>query len=109
MTLDNQYGHESIPVAIPELLTAKGVGAILGISVKTVHKLVREKKVACVQVTPRERRFTHEQIQEYIQSQSTSVRVDKKDPRPVKSPPKKGSAKSIGVSGTDLRKEMRSW
>jgi hypothetical protein len=57
MTLDNQYGHESTPVAIPELLTAKGVGAILGISVKTVHKLVREKKLACVQVTSRDRRW----------------------------------------------------
>ena len=109
MTLDNQYGHESIPVAIPELLTPKGVGAILGISVKTVHKLVREKKVACVQVTPRERRFTHEQIQEYIQSQSTSVRVDKRDPGPVSSVPKKGGAKSSGVTRAELRKELRSW
>jgi hypothetical protein len=108
MTLDNQYGHESIPVAIPELLTAKGVGAILGISVKTVHKRVREGKLACVQVTARDRRFTHEQIQEYIRSQSTFVRVDKRDPRPVSSQPKKGGTKSSGVSGTGLTKEIRS-
>jgi hypothetical protein len=51
MTLDTQYGHDSTPVAFPSLLSAKGVGAILGISVKTVHKLVREKKLACAQVT----------------------------------------------------------
>ncbi len=110
MTLDNQYGHDSIPVPIPSLLSAKGVGAILGISTKTVHKLVREKKLACVQVTPRDRRFTHEQVQEYIRSQSTAVHVDKRDPRPVQSPPKKGGngRKSAGDVGTDLVKEIRS-
>ena len=111
MTLDNQYGHESIPVAIPELLTAKGVGAILGISAKTVHKLVREKKLACVQVTSRDRRFTPEQVQEYIRSQSTEVRVDKREPRTVQSPTKKGGdrAKSSGVTRAELRKELSSW
>jgi hypothetical protein len=64
MTLDTLYRRESLLVGIPELLTAKGVGAILGISVKTVHKFVREKKLACVRVTSRGRRFTHEQIQD---------------------------------------------
>ena len=82
---------------------------MLGISPKTVHKLVREGKLPCVQVTTRERRFTPEQVQQYIESQSIGVHVDKMDPRPVSSRPKKGGAKSIGVSGTDLRKEMRSW
>jgi excisionase family DNA binding protein len=104
-----QAGENTIGSAMPALSRASDVARILGVSTKTVHKLVREKKLACVQVTPRERRFTHEQVQNYIRSQSTSVRVDKKEPRPVKSHPKKGGAKSIGVSGTDLRKEMRSW
>jgi excisionase family DNA binding protein len=35
----------------------------LGISTKTVHKLVRERKLAYVRVTRRDRRFTHEQVQ----------------------------------------------
>ncbi len=108
MTLDTQYGHESIPVVIPALLTAKGVATILGISTKTVHKLAREKKLACVQITPRERRFTPEQLQQFIESRSLGVRVDKKAPQPVSSPPKKGGVKSSGVSGTDLAKEIRS-
>ena len=96
--------------SIGRLLTAVTVATILGVSPKTIHKLVREKKLACVQVTSRDRRFTHEQIQEYIQSQSTSVRVDKKDPRPVQSLPKKGGLerKSAGDVGTDLVKEIRS-
>ena len=100
---------QSMCPSLSALLKTSDVAVILRVSAKTVNKLVREKKLACVQVTPRDRRFTHEQIQEYIQSQSTSVRVDKNKPRPVKSPPKKGGTKSIGVSGTDLRKEMRSW
>ena len=91
------------------LLRAPDVAVILGIAEKSVHKLAREGKLPCVQVTARERRFTPEQVQQYIESQSTGIRVDKKDPRPVSSRPKKGGAKSIGVSGTDLRKEMRSW
>jgi hypothetical protein len=57
MTVETQYGRESILAAVASLLTARGVGAILGISVKTVHKLVRQKKLACVQVTSRERKY----------------------------------------------------
>ncbi|MDQ7785476.1 MAG: helix-turn-helix domain-containing protein [Desulfomonilaceae bacterium] len=94
--------------SIERLLTASRVACILGVSPKTVHKLVRERKMSCVQVTARERRFTHEQVQEYIRSQSTEVRVDKKVPRAVQSPPKKGGAKSAGDVGTDLVKEIRS-
>jgi excisionase family DNA binding protein len=90
------------------LWKAEEVGQILSISTKTVHKLVREKKLACVQVTSRERRFTPEQVQDYIRSQTIEARVDKKDPRPVQSPLKKGGAKSSGLSGTGLSKEIRS-
>ncbi len=90
------------------LLSPQEVAGLLQVSVKTVHKLVREKRLSCVQVTSRERRFTPEQVQEYIRSHSTSVSVDKKDPRPIQSPPEKGGEKSIRVSGTGLLKEIRS-
>lgn len=95
--------------SIEQLLTVATVASILGLAPKTVHKLVRERKLACVQVTALERRFTCEQVHEYIRSRSTEVRVDKRDPRPVQSPPKKGGAKSFGHSGVDLRKEMKKW
>jgi excisionase family DNA binding protein len=91
------------------LWSAEQVAHLLSISQKTVQKLVREGKLSCVQVTARERRFTPEQVQQYIESQSTGIRVDKKPAPAVSSRPKKGGEKSIGVSGTDLRKEMRSW
>jgi len=106
--IGNQHANQNGSFPIAQLLTVAAVASILGVSPKTVHKLVRDGKLPCVQVTTRERRFTREQVQEYIRSQSTSIRIDKRDPRPVKSPSKKGGAKSTGVSGTDLRKEIRS-
>jgi excisionase family DNA binding protein len=102
------WTNTSATRASVSLLDAQDVALILKVSAKTVHKLVREGKLACVRVTARDRRFTHEQVQEYIQSQSTLVRIDKKATPPVSSRPKKGGAKSIGVSGTGLAKEIRS-
>jgi hypothetical protein len=95
----------------PKLCCATEVAQIHSISPKTVHKLVRSGKLGCVQVTSRDRRFTQEQIEEYIRSQSTSVRVDKKESRHVLSRPKKGGDReqSVGVNGKDLREEMRRW
>jgi excisionase family DNA binding protein len=99
-------------------LRVTDTAAILGVSPKTVHKLVRERKLACVQVTTRERRFTYQQVEDYIRSQSTAVRVDKRDPRPVQSYPKKGGdyrkrGEKTGVSKAclldQLREEMRQW
>lgn len=110
MSLVSPHKDDAIDSGMLALWQASDVAHILGISVKTVHKLVREGMLACVQVTARERRFTPEQVQDYIRSQSTEVRVDKKDPRPVKSPPKKGGIKRklAGDVGTDLVKEIRS-
>jgi excisionase family DNA binding protein len=108
MTLNDHIAHDSGSFTLPSLYTGEDVAATLGISVKTIHKLVREGKLPCVQVTARERRFTAEQVQQYIESRSTGVRVDKKYPRTVSSRPKKGGAKSSGVlSRQALLEEMR--
>ncbi|MGO9571400.1 MAG: helix-turn-helix domain-containing protein [Desulfomonilaceae bacterium] len=93
---------------LTSLLQTCDVATLLGIGAKTVHKLVREGKLPCVQVTTRERRFTPEQVQLYIESQSTGIRVDKKAAPAVSSRPKKGGAKSSGVlSRQALLEEMR--
>jgi excisionase family DNA binding protein len=107
--IDTEKTHALTDSIGTSLLDPVEVARMLKISVKTVHKLVREKKLACVQVTSRERRFTDEQVQEYIQSRSTSVRVDKKEPRPVSSRPRKGGEKSFSFSCVDLREEMKQW
>jgi excisionase family DNA binding protein len=104
--------NEQESIGIARLLSPKDVAEILRISVKTVHKLVRDGKHGCVQVTSKERRFTEEQIRAYIESQSNEpkvVRVDKKTALRVTSQPKKGGQESFGVSKVDLRKEMRLW
>ena len=62
----------------PQLMDAQDVALILKIAKKTVHKLVREGKLGCVQVTEKDRRFTQKQVQAYIEAQSTEVRIDKK-------------------------------
>ncbi|MGO9118873.1 MAG: helix-turn-helix domain-containing protein [Desulfomonilaceae bacterium] len=94
---------------IAPLLDAEDVARILKSSVKTVHKRVREGKLACVQSSLKDRKFTREQVQAYIEAQSTGVRVDRSKVKPVKSRPPKGGEKSFGVSKADLRKEMRQW
>ena len=110
-TPDNQNPNTATQSSIVCLLTVSQVAVALSLSRKTVNKLVREKRLACVQITARERRFTHEQVHEYIRSQSTEVRVDKKDSPAVSSRPKKGGdrAQSVEVNGKDLREEMRRW
>ncbi len=95
--------------AMPQLLNAEDVAQILGIAKKTVHKLVREGKLGCVQVTEKDRRFTPPQVQAYIDAQTVSVRIDKKRAKPVRSTPPNGGKKSLGVSRTSLQEEMSQW
>ena len=95
---------------IAPLLDAEDVARILKSSVKTVHKRVREGKLACVQSSQKDRKFTREQVQAFIEAQSTRVRVDRSKGKPVKSRPPKGGEKSSRVfDRANLRKEMRSW
>jgi excisionase family DNA binding protein len=95
---------------IRKLMTAKDVAEILGIAAKTVNKLVREAKLGCVQVTAKERRFTEDQIREYIESRTTKMQIDRTKPDRVKSQPPKGGEKSSRVfNRADLLKEIRSW
>jgi excisionase family DNA binding protein len=101
--------HDRERIFIQRLLSAKDVAEILGISAKTVNKLVREAKLGCVQVTAKERRFTEDQIRDYIESRSANVPIDRTKPDRVKSAAPKGGEKSIGVSKADLRKEMSQW
>ncbi len=82
----------------------------LGITVKMVHQLCREHKLQYVQINQKERRFTEEQIQEYVDSQSVGKPViDKKPCKRLPCPSKGGEKeKSLGCSRNDLREEIRS-
>ena len=96
---------------LPQLFYPRDVAQILGISVKTIHKLVRDGKLGCVQVTARDRRFTREQVQHYIESCTTNApaKIDREPSVRVRSQPPKGGEKSSRVfDRANLLKEIRS-
>jgi excisionase family DNA binding protein len=93
---------------IRKLMTAKDVAEILGIAAKTVNKLVRDGKLGCVQVTAKERRFTEEQVERFVESRSIERPVDRTSPKPLDFP-RKGGKKSLGFARTALKQEMQSW
>jgi excisionase family DNA binding protein len=64
--INSETGKENdqARIFIQKLLSTRDVAEILGISVKTVNKLVRDVKLGCVQVTTKERRFTEDQVGE---------------------------------------------
>jgi excisionase family DNA binding protein len=112
MTNESRKENDYRDIGLPRLLKAMDVAEILGISVKTVHKLVRDGKLGCVQVTGKERRFSEAQVAAYIGAQSIGpkeVRVDTSRRRRVSSEPKKGGEKSLGFSRRSLMQEMRQW
>ena len=93
-----------------KLLNAEDVGDILGIAPKTVHKLARLGQLQSVRVTGRDRRFTVDQVQEYIESNTTDRTVDAKQlPRITCRHEGGRKSKSVGDSRADLRKEMSQW
>jgi excisionase family DNA binding protein len=53
-----------------ETLTPHEVAAILKISVPRVHELVRFGKLACIQVNGRVRRFTSDQVADFIEART---------------------------------------
>ncbi len=112
MKSESRKENDNREIGLVKLLKATDVADLLGISVKTVHKLVRDQRLACVQVTSKERRFTEEQVRAYIEGQSREihqVRVDTPRPRPVSSESKKGGQKALGFSRRSLIEEMRQW
>ncbi len=80
MTKETGKENDQGQISIQKLLSARDVAEILGIAAKTVNKLVREGRLGCVHVTVKERRFTEEQIRNYIEAQSKGpkeeVRID---------------------------------
>jgi len=96
------------------LLTVEDIAQRLKVKPKCVHAYVREGKLGCVQISPRERRFTEAQFQAFIESRTITPpkKVDVAATRPIGSAPssKKGGAISEGISvRARLREELRSW
>jgi hypothetical protein len=99
---------DSTETNLNKLLTVQEAADILRLSAKRVHELVRLGLLGCVQVTARERRFTGQLIQDYIDSKTIipPKSIDKK--RVPKLPLPKGLTKITGGKRA-LLEEMRSW
>jgi len=91
---ESRKENDNEKIGIQRLLSPKQVAEILGISVKTVHKLVRDGRLGCVQVTARDRRFTEEQLRQYLEERTLTVRVDTRRPVSVSSALKKGGVEN---------------
>lgn len=100
----------AVEAELEPLMDVRDVARILKIAPKTVHKRVREGKLGCVEVSEKDRRFSRDQVQDYIKSQTREPRIDKRKGRAVRSAPPKGGEKSSRVfDRANLLKEMRSW
>ena len=91
---------------VERLLNADEVADILRIARKTVNKRVRDGELQCVRVNRRDRRFTDEQVQQYIERKTTHLPVDVKPQLRVSCKTKGGEkSKSVGAIGRDLLRE----
>jgi len=94
------------------LLSVDAVARRLGVAPQRIHEFVREGRLACVQISPKLRMFTVEQVQRFIEE--NTLRVDNRPQRRLRSEPKtsqtKGGVKpSGGLARAQLKEEMRSW
>jgi excisionase family DNA binding protein len=112
MQESNTNGTEELQ----DLLTPEMAAKLLCVNLKTVHRLVRERRLPCVQISPKKRRFTLPQLRGFIEQRTipTHPGIDKGSRREVSSAPKlhKGGdrLKTTGnLVRTQLREEMRSW
>ena len=92
-----------------QLMTVDDVAASLQVKAKTVHQLVRDGKLGCVQVTPRQRRFTEDQVQAFL------ARRTMEPPRTVDAPSRtllpspQRELKPQRGDRAQIREEMRQW
>ena len=90
-----------------KLLKSSDVAEFLDVSVRSVHRLCDEGKLAFVRISANEKRFTQSHLDEFIKRQTEEVREgsEKKTSRRL---PSSGSAKKSHTDSFDaLRKKMK--
>ena len=65
---------DTVETTLPRLYTEEETAEYLGRKVKRVHEYVRNGKLQCVQLSAKDRKFTEEQIKDFIQRRSTHCR-----------------------------------
>lgn len=91
-------------------LTVEDVAEQLHVKPKIVHQLVRDGRLACLQISPRERRFLPEHIEEFVQATTRPARGPKQlpvDERRQKRLPSPRKSQKMVEGGADLGEELR--
>jgi hypothetical protein len=101
---------DTVETTLPRLYTEEETAEYLGRKVKRVHEYVRNGKLQCVQLSARDRKFTEEQIKDFIHRRTTPLPkpLDRKAHDKVGSSPERRKS-SGGSSFRALRKEIHSW
>ncbi len=98
----------------PPLLTKQEAAEYLKLAPKTIDELVRTRKLACVQLDSKNRRFKEEHIEEFLDGRTIEKPkpIDDRDRSKVRRSERQrgGDGKSIGETDeAQLREEMREW
>jgi len=74
---------------IDPLLTTDDVATRLGIPVPEVRRLVRRRELACIQLSPRRRRFTEKHLADFLQRKTVDIVEKKSVLKGYNGPPKR--------------------
>lgn len=95
---------------IEKLLTVADASEFLQTSRRTVNKLCREGKLQYIQLSPRERRFTAQQLQSFVANRTLVQPKTVDAPAPSLLPCPRNALKSQrGEKRAQIREEMRKW
>ncbi|MFC1836854.1 helix-turn-helix domain-containing protein [Thermodesulfobacteriota bacterium] len=95
-----------------ELLKPRDIAQMLGVSVQTVHKLCRKGMLEYIQIDSKNRRFTHDAVERYLEAKTCPARhpsVTVTTRKPKSQGPRTRPSKTTKRSKEERRKEMDSW
>jgi len=98
------------------LYTSQEVCGMLGVNIKVVYRLIREKKLGCVKLHSKGFHFTPEQVEDLIRFLTIPAKAPNAKADPIQPEQKKARKPQAGaearkqdVDKATLRKEMREW
>ena len=93
------------------LYTSQQVCEMLGVNIKVVYRLIKEKKLGCVKLHSKGFHFTTEQVEDLIRLLTISAKAParKAAPKPQPTGEARPQALKQDVDKATHRKEMREW
>ena len=93
------------------LYTTQDVCEMLGVNIKVVYRLIKEKKLGCVKLHNKGFHFTLEQVEDFIRLLTIPAKAPARKPAPKPQPTDEARPKAWKqqVDKATHRKEMREW